>query len=212
MTTVIVFDTETTGLPSKYNAKVTELGVWPYIVQFSWIVYDIENMDMIKCEDHIIKLKDMSIPPESTKIHGITNEMMNENGKDLLGVISHFYDDLSTADICVAHNLKFDKSMIMVESARLNISSELFENKIDFCTMLYGGAITKLTRINYQKKVVPKHPKLIELYEKLFDQRPSNLHNSLMDVVVCFRCYYKMRYNRDLLEDDDKFGGFQCFN
>ena len=74
MTTVIVFDTETTGLPSKYNAKVTELGVWPYIVQFSWIVYNIESMDMIKCEDHIIKLKDMSIPPESTKIHGITNE------------------------------------------------------------------------------------------------------------------------------------------
>ena len=212
MTTVIVFDTETTGLPSKYNAKVTELGVWPYIVQFSWIVYDIENMDMIKCEDHIIKLKNMTIPPQSTEIHGITNEMMNEKGVDLLGVIGKFYDDLQNADICVAHNLKFDKSMIMVESARLNISSELFENKIEFCTMLYGDKITKLTRLNYQNKTVSKHPKLIELYEKLFDQRPSNLHNSLVDVLVCFRCYYKMRYNRDLLEDDDKFGGFDCFN
>ena len=81
---------------------------------------------------HIVKLKNMTIPPQSTEIHGITNEIMNEKGVDLLGVIAKFYDDLHRADICVAHNLKFDKSMIMVESARLNISSELFENKINF--------------------------------------------------------------------------------
>ena len=81
-----------------------------------------------------------------------------KKGVDLLGVIGKFYDDLQNADICVAHNLKFDKSMIMVESARLNISSELFENKIEFCTMLYGDKITKLTRLNYQNKTVSKHP------------------------------------------------------
>ena len=39
---VLVFDTETTGLPpfnrvpTKYNIKD-----WPYIVQFSFIIYDI---------------------------------------------------------------------------------------------------------------------------------------------------------------------------
>ena len=212
MTTVIVFDTETTGLPSKYNAKVTEPGVWPYIVQFSWIVYDIETMDMVKKEDYIIKLKNMSIPPQSTKIHGITNEIMNEKGVDLVQVLAKFYEDLYKADICVAHNMKFDKSMIMVESVRYNINTDIWDNKIEFCTMLYGDGITNLTRLNYQNKTVPKHPKLIELYEKLFNERPSNLHNSLMDVLVCFRCYYKMRYNRDLLIDDDKFRGFDCFN
>ena len=212
MTTIIVFDTETTGLPSKYNAKVTELGVWPYIVQFSWIVYDIETMDMLKKEDYIIKLKNMSIPPQSTKIHGITNEIMEEKGVDLVQVLGKFYEDLRRSDICVAHNMKFDKSMIMVESGRYNINTDIWDNKVEFCTMLYGDGITKLTRLNYQNKTVPKHPKLIELYEKLFNERPSNLHNSLMDVLVCFRCYYKMRYNRDLLEDDDKFVGFDCFN
>tara|TARA_Y100001970_G_scaffold272840_1_gene370029 strand:- start:1985 stop:2623 length:639 start_codon:yes stop_codon:yes gene_type:complete len=212
MNRVIVFDTETTGLPSKYNAKVSEPDIWPYIVQFSWIVYDIESMDMLKKEDYIIKLKNMSIPPQSTKIHGITNEIMNEKGVDLVQVLAKFYEDLYEADICVAHNMKFDKSMIMVESGRYNIKTDIWENKVEFCTMLYGDAITKLTRLNYQNKRVSKHPKLIELYEKLFNERPSNLHNSLMDVLVCFRCYYKMRYNRDLLKDDDKFGGFDCFN
>ena len=27
---VLVFDTETTGLPSKYNAKIEEIGVWKW--------------------------------------------------------------------------------------------------------------------------------------------------------------------------------------
>ena len=48
-------------------------------------------------------------------------------------------------------------------------------------------------------------------YEKLFNEVPNNLHNSLNDVLVCFRCYYKMRYNLDILQEDDKFGGFDCF-
>ena len=212
MTRILIFDVETTGLPSKYNAKITELDVWPYIVQFSWIVYDINDMDMIKCEDHIIKLKNMSIPPESTKIHGITNEMMEEKGVDLFITLAKFYDDLHKSDVCVAHNIKFDKSMILVESTRQKLTNNLFDNKIEFCTMTYGDAITKLTRLNYHNKVVPKYPKLIELYEKLFDKKPKNLHNSLMDVLVCFRCYYKMRYNSDLLVDDDKMSGFDCFN
>ena len=95
MTRVIVFDVETTGLPSKYNAKVEELNVWPYIVQFSWVVYDIEEMDILKVEDHIIKLKnEMKIPSSSTKIHGITNEIMDDKGKSIEQVLYKFNEDI----------------------------------------------------------------------------------------------------------------------
>ena len=48
-------------------------------------------------------------------------------------------------------------------------------------------------------------------YEKLFNEVPNNLHNSLNDVLVCFRCYYKLRYNMDILQEDDKMRGFECF-
>lgn len=211
MSRVLVFDVETTGLPSKYNAKVEELGVWPYIVQFSWIIYDTEESDLLKMEDHIIKLNNnMKIPEPSTKIHGITNEMMNTKGKSIEQVLYKFNEDLLSCDLCVAHNLKFDKSMALVESKRNNIDLS-FEGKIEFCTMLYGNAICDLKRINHRQQIVSKYPKLIELYQKLFDETPTNLHNSLYDVLVCLRCYYKMRYNVDLLSIDDKFSGFQCF-
>lgn len=44
-----------------------------------------------------------------------------------------------------------------------------------------------------------KFPKLSELHQKLFpdDVLPTNLHNSMVDVLVCLRCYLKMRHNMD---------------
>ena len=207
---ILVFDTETTGLPSKYNAKVEEHEVWPNIVQFSWIIYDTDEMDLLNIKDYIIKLPgDMEVPPESTKIHGITNEMMLK-GRNIEQVLYEFNDDLSNCGMLVAHNLKFDKSMVQVECIRNKIEN-IFENKVEFCTMVYGNDICKLTRLNYRNQIVSKFPKLIELYEKLFNEVPNNLHNSLNDVLVCFRCYYKLRYNLDILQEDDKFAGFGCF-
>ena len=39
---LIIFDTETTGLPKTKNINIDYLYLWPYIVQFSYIIYDTE--------------------------------------------------------------------------------------------------------------------------------------------------------------------------
>ena len=44
-----------------------------------------------------------------------------------------------------------------------------------------------------------KFPKLQELHDKLFQSVPNNLHNSMNDVIVCLRCFYKMIYDKDIL-------------
>jgi len=49
------------------------------------------------------------------------------------------------------------------------------------------------------EKVKYKPPKLIELHKYLFGTEPSNLHNSMIDVYVCFRCYYKIQHNADII-------------
>ena len=36
---VLIFDVETTGLPER-NATLKRLEKYPYIVQFSWMIYD----------------------------------------------------------------------------------------------------------------------------------------------------------------------------
>jgi len=39
----------------------------------------------------------------------------------------------------------------------------------------------------------PKFPRLSELHQVLFGNVPENLHNSLIDVLVCLRCFLKIR-------------------
>lgn len=206
---VLIFDVETTGLPTKWNPSVSETTCWPYIVQFSWIIYSVEKNEIVSQKDWVIKLKDgMKIPEESTKIHGITNEAM-EYGHPIEHALEEFLNDYNNASVIVAHNLKFDKSMVMVECLRNKINIQI--KKREFCTMLYGEALCGLTRVNKYGKTVSKYPKLIELHNKLFDYEPSNLHNSLYDVAVCLRCYIKLRYNKDLLEMNERLNTFPCF-
>jgi hypothetical protein len=46
---ILAFDTETTDLPPKNKTlKNEELHLWPYIVQFSYIVYDTETHGICK--------------------------------------------------------------------------------------------------------------------------------------------------------------------
>ena len=42
-------------------------------------------------------------------------------------------------------------------------------------------------------RVYKKFPKLSELHQTLFGSIPENLHNSLIDVLVCLRCFLKIR-------------------
>jgi len=197
----IILDTETTGLPIKRVAKISDNDNWPYIVQMSWLICDIETATIVNVKDYIVRLPEgMSIPAESTKIHRITTERMRRDGIDIKEVLEIFISDFRSSAFIVAHNLNFDKTIIRVELHR-NHCPNIFANKrnIEFCTMEYGTPICKLTRVNrWNGKTQAKSPKLIELYYILFAEKPKNLHNSLIDVLVCFRCFYKMVMNEDI--------------
>jgi hypothetical protein len=49
-------------------------------------------------------------------------------------------------------------------------------------------------------KEYTKFPKLSELYEFLFHSVPENLHNSMIDVLACLRCYLKTEFNIDITD------------
>jgi DNA polymerase III epsilon subunit-like protein len=210
MKSILVFDTETTGLPDKKNKDLVNQ---PYIVQFSYIVFDVINEKVTKVVDHIIRLPENIIIPECcTEIHKINNKMCKKQGVDLLTVLNEFYDDLLKVDLCVAHNVSFDLFMIETELKRLkeqniNIDRQLRYlnrcyniNKDNFyCTMKHSIQLCNIPiRPN---SLYLKYPKLIELYNKLFGELdPSiQLHNSLNDVYVCLKCFYKLYYDKDFI-------------
>ena len=207
----MILDTETTGLPKRKSAKITDNDNWPYIVQFSWLICDLEKGTIENVKDYIVQIPEgMDIPPDSTKIHGITTKQMREKGHPIKDILWNFHKDLKSIQYIVAHNLNFDKTIIRVELHR-NGYPNLFVRKkyIEFCTMNYGTGICKLPRKNkWNGQTRLKPPKLIELYKILFDETPENLHNSLIDVLVCFRCFYKMIMNCDIFDINPIFRNY----
>lgn len=204
----LVFDTETTGLPKKRCASKKDDANWPHIVQMSWLLCNMETGKILAIKDYIVLLAEhLSIPPASTNIHGITNQIMREKGIPIKEVLEDFKKDMQKAHYLVAHNLNFDKTITRIEMYR-NGFPNLYRrgNKIEVCTMKDGATICNIVKKNkWNKMWETKPPKLIELYETLFKETPANLHNSLIDVFVCFRCFYTMIRGQDIFVDNPPF-------
>lgn len=188
---LLVFDTETSGLPTTKQINLETLSLWPNIVQLSWVVLDTETLKLIEY-DYIISSN--TISEESINIHGITQSMNKERGYKFGCIYDIFEICLSTCDIIIGHNIDFDINMIKVECMRLNIVFTL--SKPVYCTMKSTTQMCKIPQgFGY------KWPKLEELHKYLFNESASNLHDAIIDVIVCLRCYYQLMYKKDLFED-----------
>ena len=222
---ILIFDTETTGLPKTKIINPEKLNDWPYIVQFSYIMYDSFKNEIIKTRDHIIKMTDgYCIPEESIKFHQITNEISKKKGIQIEVALNEFFLDLSTVEKLVAHNISFDINMVKVELLRsiyLNINNinaimlkeckfnfhtiTTLTNAFTYCTLQNTINLCAIKMLDKTGKEYFKYPKLEELHEKLFNKKPSNLHNSLNDVLITLRCFCQINNNIDLYEKSDSF-------
>lgn len=201
---VLVFDVETTGLMTERNASITDTTKWPYIVQLSYLIYDTAFNKITMINDDIIRLpNDINMSDICSNIHGITKEKSNLLGININYALIKFNECLKKADCIVAHNISFDKRIIMVECIRNNIKQQFNINGIkknEYCTMKNGINICKIKIENLAEKTYYKFPKLSELYYHYFKTIPNGLHNSKKDILVCLRCYCKMIYNYDICD------------
>ena len=202
----LVFDTETTGLPKSRHAEPEETWQFPYVVQLSWLIFNTGNNKIETVRDKIIRLpKHVKIPKKATEIQGISQEQMLEEGQPVSRVLDTFMRDLSSCTGIIGHNIEFDKKMLEVECIR-NKSRRLSSyRKMSFCTMKMGINRCNILKANrFTGKMEQKWPKLIELHKTLFNTEPKNLHNSLIDVIVCFRCFYTLTYDIDPVETNEQ--------
>jgi DNA polymerase III epsilon subunit-like protein len=218
---ILIFDTETTGLPKSRQSIVTNTEEWPHIVQFSYIIYDMTTNHLEKVCDSVIKLSaDILIPEESSNIHGITKKISDEHGQSIHQVIHQFINDLTGCQLLVAHNMEFDMNMLIVELIRSNKIAEELNNdfvidlnnsayekitKIEkYCTMKESEKKCNIKAISKTGKEYTKYPTLGELHYYLFKAYPKNLHNSLNDILICLRCYYKIIAKRDIYLENNE--------
>jgi DNA polymerase-3 subunit epsilon len=170
---ILFFDTETTGLPSSGPNKMDDCR----LLQISYIVCSSENMDKILIEkDYVIKAEGWTIP--NAEFHGISMERSQLEGQEILKVVEEIKTDFLNADVVLAHNAAFDKSVFQSELSRCNheLLSTMDWDKF-VCTMKLTKCIVKAK--NKLGKV--KNPTLNELYEHTFWTTMDHAHNSLYD-------------------------------
>uniref|UniRef100_A0A6C0IH13 Exonuclease domain-containing protein n=1 Tax=viral metagenome TaxID=1070528 RepID=A0A6C0IH13_9ZZZZ len=212
---IITFDTETTGLPKIKMITEKTLHLWPHIVQFSYVIYNNETNNILKTVDHIVKVpENIVISEENSNIHGITDTISKTSGQDIAMVLSEFMQDYNNADIIVAHNMEFDFNIIKVELMRQiyndtqtvdekekitqNLNCLKASSKL-CCTMQESIELCNIKALSKQGKEYVKFPSLAELHKHLFGVVPKKLHNSLNDVLICLRCFYKMHFEADIV-------------
>ncbi|MBI4044770.1 MAG: 3'-5' exonuclease [Candidatus Diapherotrites archaeon] len=188
----LFFDTETTGLPKSWSAPVSDLSNWPRLVQIAWLQCDNSGKEMSK-QSYIIKPENFKIPPDTVKVHGISNEKANKFGIPLKRALSEFSAILGNSKLLVAHNMNFDEKVVGSELIRTKINNNLFSitkictmhSTTDFCKILgpYGY----------------KWPTLMELHHKLFNTSFDDAHDALSDVSACAKCFFELK-NRKIIK------------
>lgn len=213
---ILIFDVETTGLLPKTSADPPV-----YITQLSFALYDAMSRRLLKTYNAYINIPEhVEISEKITQLTGINREKLLSEGIDIIDVLERFYDAYCRADIVVAHNLDFDSKVMEIEANR---NYERLKNKNEEmaphivwmfdsiyikltniemkCTMKMSKELCNIERVNSRGTYI-KFPTLCELYEKLFHTKPENLHNSMIDVLVCLRCYVKLAHNIDISDGD----------
>ena len=205
---VLVFDTETTGLPQDNQASFYDSAKWPYIIQLSYIMYDTETKEILEYCDRIIKLDDaVQISPESISVHKITRERSNSEGIPITQVLEEFVNNIKLSDIVVGHNIIFDKRIVTVELYRNKMKNCFYKNGFvipEYCTMKRTTELCAIPKVNKKTgETYNKYPTLSELHNVLFDSLPKGTHNAIADVMICLRCYIQLNEKYDIVRDEN---------
>ena len=184
----IIFDTETTGLPKRWNAPLSDSENWPRCIQIAWQVHA-DSGELLSHEDYLIQPDGFTVPYDAEQIHGISTALAEQQGRPLDEVLTLFSTALEQAEYLGGHNVTFDLNIMGAEFLRLGDHNPLEEALvIDTCTeetaqlcQLPGGRGGKF-----------KLPTLTELYIHLFGAGFGEAHNATADVEATTRCFLEL--------------------
>lgn len=187
---ILFFDTETTGIPLR--GKPSSDPGHARLVEFACILDD-DQGNTRGVFSTIIKPNGFTVPAEAAGVHGITTEIADRWGMDLLYALDTFDFMSRHAVQLVAHNPFFDFKMIKIEchrASRPDLRARL-ENVPQVDTMKPCTNICKILQKNPRHAEDWKWPKLEEAYGHFFGPLP-NAHRAIADVQACRRIYYQL--------------------
>lgn len=169
--------TETNGL-HELNEDVSKKTLYGFcrLVVLNYEIGYLENNIFISTIKNriIIKPRCMNITEETSKIHGITNEIANDQGADIEETLITFLQNLKDVSIIISHNILFHLRTIQAECIRYNIQHNFKKNIIIDTSNFYHNI---------------QYPKLKDLYETIYNKKPKKKLN-LELIKLCFLKLY----------------------
>lgn len=202
---ILFFDTETTGFPDYRMPPDHESQ--PAIVQIACLLMDDDGIERTSAS-MVVQVIDREIPKSAADVHGITTEISQKFGVYPTAAL-YLWDRLAQmADTIVAHNVKFDRTIIECAWTKHNPAfratpsdfSSRHAGKHWFCTMDAATPVVNLPptarmlAVGFNK---PKAPKLEECIMHFFGESLSGAHDALVDVRATARLYFHLQSLKD---------------
>ncbi|WP_303310845.1 3'-5' exonuclease [Hymenobacter sp. BT730] len=182
---LLFLDTETTGLPARWDRPYAEKQAWPYVAQLGWVIYT-EAGELVKSNKAYLQIPPGSMPASATAIHGLTSEFMRIHGRDPKAVLRLLRRDLATySPRVIGHFLQLDFHVLGAAFLRAELDNPLLELP-QFCTMQPAWPSLK-------GKPAQRHWRLQELHELLFNEPLERLHDAYIDALATARCFFELR-------------------
>jgi DNA polymerase-3 subunit epsilon len=131
----------------------------------------------------LVRPEGWSVAPGAQRVHGISTNRAAAEGAPLADAISAFHDLAERAELLVAHNIDFDRLVVLSEYVRLG-RPHPFAGKREFCTMKVATDIVRLPG-----PYGFKWPSLQEAYRHFTGRDLDGAHDALADVRACRAVY-----------------------
>lgn len=181
---LLFVDTETTGLPKKWNEAYSTKNNWPHIVQIAWIITDFKGK-VLKKENHYIKIGEEKISENAYKIHHISSKFLSLHGKPRAWVLDLFDQDIRYYQpLLVGHFMELDFHMLKADYFRSDLSTYILDQLPQYCTMQ--------TSSRYVRNPEVQGLRLGEFYTYLFNEKARKMHNALADTETTLKIFFEL--------------------
>lgn len=189
----LFFDTETTGLPKNWKARMQDLDNWPRVIQLAWLLVTKDNLDRAEWK-YLILPDGWEIPKEPFWLeHGYDTDKSRAEGVPIADALRSFIMDVNECQYLVSHNMDFDYNVLGAELLRAGVSGKKLtrictkEASTNYCKIPFAG------RKQYPgARQSYKWPKLEELHRHLFGVDFEGAHDAMADVRALRACFFEL--------------------
>ena len=180
----LVFDTETTDmvkwkLPPEHSSQ-------PHLIQLAMLLVECDDWSARSRHSMLVRLaKGVSIEPAAYGAHGISERDCEYFGVAPMVACSLFNQLCMQADVIVAHNMSFDRSVMLSALHRLGNKPDRMQGKRLLCTKEESTDVLKLPG-QYDSY---KWPTLAEAYRHFTGSELEGAHDALVDTEACLSVF-----------------------